>query len=178
MKIDRLSFTGGTFTFEFTVVNPNPIGFTIREIDYDIRLNDRPFIQGTLTDGIQLPAQGASPFDFPVTIEYFDFFESIQDFFRLENIPYTLSGSVAVGPFRIPFKNTGTLSRPELPEVAITSLKISKLSLLGASMALNLSWKNHNEFPVKFNSFEYEIHLGDARVLNGWFDTVHTLEKM
>lgn len=177
VRPDRLSFTEGTFVFQFHTVNPNPVSLSIREIAYELRLNERRFIEGVLQEGIRLPANGASDFDLPVTISYFDFFRSIQDFVRMDSIRYTLSGSVPIGPFRIPFETTGRLSRPDLPEVRIESIRITGLSLRRASLILNLSWLNPNDYPLPFNGYDIHLKLNDMSVLKGTFEKTGTVEK-
>lgn len=177
LTVKNLSFTDGTFSFRFQVNNPNSVGFTVRQINYNLQLNNSPFIKGELNKGIQLPANGTAFFEVPVTIQYFDFFKSIQDYIQLDQLPYSLNGSASIGPFTIPFDKTGNFSKPKLPNVSLKSISISEFSLAGASLELNVAMKNPNVFPVQFDGLDYDIKLSDISVANGNAEALKSIEK-
>jgi LEA14-like dessication related protein len=165
--MENLSFTEGTFVFQFQITNPNPVGFSVSRVNYDLELNGRSFIKGDLPKGIQLPSRGSASFEVPVTLEYFKFFKTLNDFIGLDEIPYELKGSVTAGPFQIPFSKTGHFDRPDLPRISLKSIHVSKLSLAGASMVIKLSLRNANAFPVDFAGLDYDIRLSNVSIAKG-----------
>ena len=177
VKMETMSFTKGTFVFQFQITNPNPVGLSISRVDYDLELNGQSFIKGDLPKGIQLPSQGSTLFEVPVILEYFKFFKSLQDFMRLDQIPYSLKGTVTVGPFQIPFTKTGHFDKPVLPKVSLKTIHISKLSLTGASMVVKLSMWNANAFPVHLSGVDYNIKLSDVSIAKGGIEVLDPIEE-
>lgn len=177
MEVGELSLTEGTFIFKFQMDNPNPIGFSIRQVDYDIKLNDESFFSGVMEKGFHLRAMETSNFELPITIEYLKFFKSVQDFLKLDKIPYRLSGTVYMGSFRIPFKTSGTFKKPNLPRISLSSVKVADISLKGAEIVINVALKNPNQFPLNLDGLDYDIKLADISILSGSSTNIQQIAK-
>ena len=166
-ELTDLSLSEGTVLFHFDIVNPNPIGFGVRKITYQCNLNEKQFVKGTLEKGITLPAAGKAPLEIPVTIRYLDFFQSVQEFIKADEMDYELFGSVVVGPFDIPYRTTGEFPVPKIPNISLKTLKISRLTLAGASLILSLGLENRNDFPITPQSMNYRISLAGVPFAEG-----------
>ena len=67
LSVDNLSFTEGTFLFQFQISNPNSISLSLHKVDYQVDLNEQTFFKGEIDQKIQLQANGSSFFEIPVT---------------------------------------------------------------------------------------------------------------
>jgi LEA14-like dessication related protein len=84
-----------------------------------------------------------------------------------DQLDYRLSGSAAVGPFRIPYRSSGKLDIPKLPDISVEKIKIDSFSLTGARLKLTLGLKNPNAFAMKMDGLEYAAELGDVKLAEG-----------
>jgi LEA14-like dessication related protein len=176
MELTDISFDEATLLFHFKIHNPNPFGTSIDYISYQLGLNKKKFINGNLKQGITLAASGAVPIDFPVTIRYFDFFESIQDFIQSDQIQYDLSGSMRIGPFDVPYRTSGNLPVPKLPEISLKQVKIDQISLKGATLLFTLGLKNENMFTIVPQALHYEISLVNISFVRGKTSRVKSIQ--
>ena len=118
--------------------------------------SNRPcgFASSRLNQGVNLSASGTSPMEIPVTINYLDFFNSLSRFMQTKALDYRISGSAGVGPLRIPYRTSGKLDMPKLPDIFVDSIKIDSISFAGASLKLSLGMKNTNAFAMKMDGLE------------------------
>jgi LEA14-like dessication related protein len=162
VKLTHADLLEGTAIFNFDVHNPNPIGISAGRITYDLKLNGKHFTKGELDRGVSLPAGTTSPMAIPVTLRYLDFFDSLSQLWRTQQAAYALSGGFTVGPFSIPFEAQGRFDLPRLPKISLESIRIERLSLLGASLDCTLKMDNPNDFNLLLKRLDYGLKLGDA----------------
>ncbi|WP_319524548.1 LEA type 2 family protein [uncultured Desulfosarcina sp.] len=163
----EMSLLEGTFLFRFNVSNPNPVGVHLNDILYDLDINGNRLVSSQLSQGLDLAASGTSPLEIPVTINYLDFFNSLSQLVGADQLDYRISGSAAVGPFRIPYSSSGKLDVPKLPDITVENIKIDSFSLTGAKLKLTLGMKNPNAFAMKMDGLEYAAQLGDVKLAEG-----------
>lgn len=162
-----MSLLEGTVLFRFNVSNPNPVGVHLGDILYDLDISGEPLVSGQLSQGLDLAASGTSPLEIPVTVNYLDLFHSLAQLVNADPLDYRLSGSAAVGPFRIPYSSSGKLDIPKLPDITVENIKIDSFSLTGAKLKLILGLKNPNTFALKMDGLEYAAQLGDVKLAEG-----------
>jgi len=162
-----MSLLDGTFLFRFNVSNPNPVGVHLGDILYDLDINGKRLVSSQLSKGLDLAASGTSPLEIPVTIDYLDFFNSLSQLVGADQLDYRLSGSAAVGPFRIPYSSAGKLDIPKLPDITVENIEIESFSLTGAKLKMTLELKNPNAFAMKMDGLEYAAQLGDVKLAEG-----------
>lgn len=175
--LTAMSFTEGTILFRFNVLNPNPIGLTVRKATYSLKLNQKDFVQGVLEKGIVIQANGTAPLEFPLTIRYMEFVQSMQELFELDQVPYDLSGALSVGPFEIPYSTKGILPVPKLPDIALKQIKVSQLSLSGAKLLFTMRMTNRNAFSISPAGLVYKIGLSGVRFAEGEMARVQTVPE-
>ena len=171
----NMSLVDGTFLFRFNVANPNPVGVHLDDITYDLDINGERFVSSRLPQGVNLTASGTSPMEIPVTINYLDFFGSISRLIQSDALDYRLSGSAGVGPLRIPYRTSGKLDLPRLPDISVERITVDRLSFTGASLKLALGMRNPNAFVMKMDGLEYAARLGGVEVAKG---VAHNLSPM
>jgi LEA14-like dessication related protein len=167
MHVNNMSLFEGDLVFKFEVTNPNPVGATLTNVAYNLKLNDEDFIKGNLNKGLSLKAGGSSIVELPVTINYFDLFETVAEVIETGEVAYNLAGSMGVGPFNIPYQTKGSFPIPKLPKVSLKDVRISDIALTGATMKLVLDMKNDNPFTVALSGLKYGLKLGGKEVANG-----------
>jgi LEA14-like dessication related protein len=177
MTTKDVSLFQSTLLFHFKITNPNPIGAKIRSVSYTIQFNDREFARGNLEKGIILAAKGSSKLEVPVTITYLDFFDTVADFLKNDTVHYDLSGSVGIGPFDLPYHTQGRISIPKIPKISLQKVRISKLSLTGATVNLSLGLQNANGFTVNIDRIQYRLKLGGTSFAEGVAETVSQISE-
>jgi LEA14-like dessication related protein len=163
----NVSLSEGTLVFVFDVNNPNPIGVSAQKVSYRLQLNGKDFVQGVLDKGITVRANGVEPFELPVTVRFLEFFKSMQELFKSDQVAYVLDGALSLGIFDVPYSARGILPVPKLPEVSLSKVRVNRISLSGASLVFSLRMKNTNPFSVKPQALSYNIDLAGSRFAGG-----------
>lgn len=177
MTAKDISLFQSTLLFHFKLSNPNSIGAKIRTIRYNIKFNGKEFTKGDLDEGIHLPAKGDSKLELPVTLTYLELFETVSDFLKSDSVHYDLSGSVGIGPFDLPYHKEGDIPIPKLPNVSLKKVRISKLSLTGATVQVTVDLQNTNAFSVNVNKINYRLKLAGATFAQGVSETVSPISE-
>ncbi len=167
ISLKDMSLFEGTLLFNFKVTNPNPIGTKIRNIAYDLKINDKEFLEGTFEKGIKIAANGSNTVGLPITIEYLNLFQSVTEFIQSDRVAYDLSGIIGVGPFDIPYQTEGELDIPKLPELSLKKIEVSDFSLTGASVLFQLELRNDNSFVINPSGLDFSIKLGGIEFSEG-----------
>jgi LEA14-like dessication related protein len=160
MNLTDADLVKSTAVFNFQVKNPNPITIRASRITYDLKLNGRNFVAGELDQGMALAAGSTSNLRVPVTTQYLDFFESLTQLWQTKGADYALTGGFSVGPFTVPFRAHGNFDLPKMPKVSLESVKIEKLSPIGARLNCRLKMDNPNAFDFLFKRLDYNLKLG------------------
>jgi LEA14-like dessication related protein len=61
LRAAELSLAGLNLTFQLRVTNPNGVALPLSAMDYELSLEDRPFLRGRLELHEELPARAAAP---------------------------------------------------------------------------------------------------------------------
>lgn len=177
MELTQLTFNETTLLFHFRVDNPNPIGLHVNTIDYQLELNGKSFIQGTVDQSISIPSKDIGSIRLPLTVQFFKFFQSVSEFLNSDTLVYVLTGSMTVGPFKIPYRSSGRFPVPQLPTISLQSIEIDKLTLSGANLSFYILLKNTNDFSIDPSGFNYQISLGDIQFADGQLEKLKPLES-
>lgn len=164
LDLEDASLLESTLRFNFKVNNPNPIGLRTGRLNYDLKINDSPFTSGHLDQGVSLPSEGTGTLSVPITVAYLDFLDSIVSLVQNRTATYDLKGTMAVGPFDIPFQTQGKFDLPRMPKISLDAVNIEKLSFTGASLNCRLRMDNPNAFNILFKQLDYTLKLGQTRV--------------
>ena len=79
VKVADLSFEGITLDFLLLISNPNAFGLSLNGFDYDFILQGASFVSGNSRDPLQIGAQGNSTIRIPVSIQYQQIADLIQN---------------------------------------------------------------------------------------------------
>ncbi len=175
LSMQEMSLFQGTLVFHFAVTNPNAIDLPANELTYDLKIDGRPFINGKLDKGIQLPAKKTEMVAIPVKIEYASFFSSLAEIFKKESIAYDLTGTFGKFGLSVPFQTKGTLPVPKLPKISVKEVNVENLSFKGAALDVLVEMENENGFPVPLKGFDYVLSLGGKKIAQSRADTKQPL---
>ncbi len=167
VRVVSMSLADAQLAFDLDVHNPNPLGLSMQGLSYRLDLEDKTFFRGALDEQLRIGANDRSRVTLPFTLRYTDVLGSLSALGRNDALRYRISGEAKFGPFAIPYAKAGSLPLPRLPDVSVQSLRVDRLTLSGAQLALGLKVKNANRFPIRFNGLDYQLKLGEASVLNG-----------
>ncbi|QKT03371.1 LEA type 2 family protein [Ectothiorhodospiraceae bacterium 2226] len=167
VRVVSMSLAQAQVAFDFDVHNPNRLGVSLRTLSYQLELQDRPFISGSHDQRLHVGANDTSRLTLPITLNYAEMLDSLRALGREDRVSYRLSGEAQLGPFKVPYSQSGTLPVPRLPEVSVRSLQVEALGLAGAQLALGVQVKNANQFPLRLNGFNYDLQLAGASLARG-----------
>lgn len=167
MQIKEISLFDATPVFTFELVNFNPMGLNIRNMTYNLKINDQKFVKGVTGQGLRLKAGGSETVELPITFNFLDVYETLSDFQSAETARYDLSGTIGVGPFNIPYHAEGEFEIPELPEVSVEGVRVEQVSPSGASLVFSLQLKNENSFPLHPKGLDYAVKLAGEEMMEG-----------
>ncbi len=167
VRLGNLSLSAATLNVDIKVDNPNPVGVKVRNVVYNLKINDKDLLKGTQNQGIHLPSAGSGIVELPLQVNYFDLYDSVLELFAHESVGYDLSGSVGIGPFDIPYHTKGVLPIPKLPAVRLKNVDIATMSFTGADLVFTLGLKNSNSFPIDLNEVACDIKLGGKTFAEG-----------
>ena len=178
-RIQSLSFREVGLLFDIEVANPNDLAVRLAGFDYDLQLNERPFINGNNQEGFELPAGGSSTIELPVTLAYRDIFDALSSIPEGRETPYALEVGFTfdvpgLGDVRVAAGREGTIPVIELPSLRLGGLSMEALDFSGASMLLTLIVENPNSFGGRLGdvgfSFIVEQNVWSSGELSGGYE--------
>lgn len=163
-ELEALSFSGLTLVFNVEIRNPNPIGISLAGFDYELQIEDNPFVSGEVEETIAIAARGSSTVPLPVELSFEEVVESIGDLKGKEEAAYQLASGFTfdlpvLGKLRVPLETSGSLPILRIPELQVVSLRLNEISLSGANLDLELELSNPNSFKVFVQSLEYHFQV-------------------
>lgn len=167
MSLADISLFDATPEFTFELFNPNPMGLGIRNMTYNLKINDRKFVKGVTGQELRLKAGGSETVVLPITFNFMDLYETLSEFKSADTARYDLSGTIGVGPFNLPYHAEGAFDVPKLPEISVESVKVDHLSVTGASMIFDIQLKNENGFALNPKGLDYSVRLGGKEMAEG-----------
>lgn len=114
VKISSLAVSGVNLDIILEVINPNNIDFDVKNLTYSLDVNDKLVTSGKLKEKVLVKAKEKTLVAVPLTLKYSDILSSALMFLKQEGMPYRVKGSVEIGPFTIPFDDTGNLKSADL----------------------------------------------------------------
>ncbi|QTA79160.1 WHy domain-containing protein [Desulfonema limicola] len=167
MSLKNISLFEAVPVFKFIIINPNPMGISVHQVTYNLTINDLKFIKGVSDQQTRIKAASSGILELPISFNYMDVFKSASEFIGSDKAEYNLSGSIGIGPFSIPYENKGEFEVPDLPALALKSVKISSLSLKGASIVFDLELENNKDFAIDLSTLDYSIKLDGKDFIKG-----------
>ena len=174
-ELEALSFSGLTLRFDVEIKNPNPIGIGLSGFDYELQIEDNPFVSGQVQDKVTISARDRSIIPLPVELGFEEIAQTIDALAPRagkEQAAYRLSSGFSfdlpvLGRIRIPVETEGSFPILRAPRLQVNRLRLNEISLSGASLSLDLQLINRNSFKVFVESLEYRFQVNEQDWASG-----------
>lgn len=167
-RIESLGFDGADLVFDVEVKNSNPLPLTLSGVEYDLALGDRPFLQGRREQGLEVAAGGQALVELPLSLDFGDLYAALGQLGGRDRASYRLEAGLlfdvpVLGALRLPLKASGQVPLPKKPAVGVEGLRVERLGLGGADLALELKLSNPNAFGLALKRLDYALAIdGDT----------------
>jgi len=169
VRVAKVRFTGMNFervdlAFDVEIDNPNQLSVKLDAFDYDLQINGASFLTGKQDAQLQILAGQTSHLEIPISLGFKELYRTFQSLQNQDSSQYRLKGNLyfnlpILGKTAIPVSKTGWLPMVKLPKFKSPSLKIVRLGLTGANVALNLTVENPNAFSLLLNKLNYNFSV-------------------
>jgi len=172
VSLRELGLQAATLQFDIDVGNPYAVPLPLANIDYGLASQGQVFLSGKADLQGTIPAKGHKTISVPARVNYAELLKTIQGIRPGSVLPYQAELGLSVdapgvGPLRLPLKQQGQLPVPALPDVSVSEIKWSKLTMDEAGGVVKLNLTNRNEFPMDLKKLAYGLSLGGTRVGSG-----------
>jgi len=172
VKLSGLSFDKADLQFKISVDNPNNMAINLTGFNYDLFLNDNPFLNGVKNDPLTVDASNSSSFTLPVSLGYKKIYDTFKSLQNADSLQYKLDLDIGfelpvLGNTRIPVSTSGHLPTMKLPQVKLNALKLDNLGFTGAKMVLELAVSNPNSWSLDLNKLSYALKISGNEWLSG-----------
>lgn len=123
-ELTRTGLSGADVLFEFQVDNPNGVALVLDGLNYRLRLNDKPLLDGRQDKRTEIAANGESRVNLPVSIQYDDILRVLETLDDNERPSYELQADFqfavpVLGTVTVPVTKKGQLSLDRLLRMGI-----------------------------------------------------------
>ena len=118
-ELTRTGLSGADILFEFAVDNPNGVALVLDGLNYRLRLNDKPLLDGRQDKRTEIAANAESRVDLPVSIQYDDILRVLETLDDNDRPSYELQADFqfdvpVLGMVTVPVTKRGRLSLDRL----------------------------------------------------------------
>lgn len=167
VDLTGISLKGVDMLLHLDVENPNGITIPLPKIDWELFINEAPFISGAVNNNKSLAARQMVTLDLPLNVSYEGLYNTIASVVSANEASYRIDIAVT---FNIPllgervyrFTHSGKLPLVKVPEVSFKG--ITRKSL-GTTMEFVLTWEvdNKNIFDFGLEEFGYDFTVNNSR---------------
>lgn len=123
-ELTRTGLSGADVLFEFEVDNPNGVALVLDGLNYRLRLNDKPLLDGRQDKRTEIAAKTESRVNLPVSIEYDDILRVLETLDDDDSPSYELQADFqfavpVLGTVTVPVTKRGQLSLNRLLRMGI-----------------------------------------------------------
>ncbi len=164
-QIETLSFEGAGLRLDVKVTNPNGIGIELAGFDYSLLIEGSELVKGAVDHRVALRANGSSVIPVPVSFRYEAMLAAVRALADKDESPYELTVGFTfklpvLDKVKVTAAHKGTLPVVHVPRVRVASLRVSGLTLQGASLVLGVEVANNNGFGLGLSSLDYRFAVG------------------
>lgn len=103
------TLTGSTVVFVLNLKNPNAFDLPLSSLDYEVVLGGEEFARGTLDRGVNLPANGQTAVEVPLSVEYAKVASGVLQALSGRPVAYVVKGHAGFSALTVPFEEKGEL---------------------------------------------------------------------
>jgi len=173
-RIRDFTISGLSLVFYVNISNSSSSSYYLSKYDYRFVVNQQEYLrlQTSLSEQIEIAGKGDTLISLPVKITYAHLFEVVKEVEQLNKAQCYLTGGMTFSDGRrekgrIPFAFSGEFPIFKPPEADIVSLEVHTMSIGGADLTFEVSFKNSNVFELLVDRISYRLSLGEKPIGGG-----------
>ena len=167
-SLTDVSLGSTTVNLSYQLQNPNPFGLSLASVDYAFFVEGKQVVAGSPPGGLSIPASGSTVLVLPASVKFAELAPVLETFLTKDVAAYRAQGSVGVqtplGIIKIPLSKEGTFPVPKLPQVALQSPRITRITVSSATLEMPLLVTNQNDFPLPIAGLSAAVAISGSRV--------------
>lgn len=172
VRYTGLSFDAIDLAVDVNIHNYNPVSINFSGFDYEFDINDNPFLTGQQDYAFSIAAMDQTTVQIPVSVNFQDVYNTVSSLLTEDQASYRMAGGVlfdvpVLGQLRIPFSKSGEFPAVKLPDIRVSGLRVTRLDVGGADIALNLEIANPNAFELLLNRIDYTLLINGRNLMQG-----------
>eukprot|EP00244_Chara_vulgaris_P012029 TRINITY_DN6188_c0_g1_i5.p1 TRINITY_DN6188_c0_g1~~TRINITY_DN6188_c0_g1_i5.p1 ORF type:complete len:297 (+),score=73.58 TRINITY_DN6188_c0_g1_i5:390-1280(+) len=172
LKIPHISTKDIKMVFQIEVKNPNPFPIPLCDILYQIVINEKEFVKGTIPDAGTLHHHDSKVIDIGVELVFKDISDTFNELQPGSMVNYLLKATFLVdipvfGRFEIPIDHDGDFPIPAIPDIDVDEIDWEDLSFTETKAVAYVKLENLNKFTMNIKTFEYKLYLTDDLISEG-----------
>ncbi|MBN2732630.1 MAG: LEA type 2 family protein [Balneolaceae bacterium] len=172
VRVTDFAFDEIELTYDVEIDNPNLVAVQMVSYDYDFKINNNDFLQGSQDKQLRIESSGTSTFQIPMRLnfqELYSLFNSLRgqdeaDYQLLANLDFNLP---VLGETTLPLEKSGSVPMIKLPKINVSSLKVNDVNFSRADLVLNLEVDNPNGFGLLVNALSYNLDVNGRNWVDG-----------
>ncbi|KAE9598380.1 putative Late embryogenesis abundant protein, LEA-14 [Lupinus albus] len=182
IHIPSINLEKADLVVDVLIKNPNPVPIPLIDINYLVESEGRKLVSGLIPDSGTIHAHGEETVKIPVTLIYDDIKDTYADIKPGSIIPYRVKVDLIVdvpvfGRLTLPLEKTGEIPIPYKPDIDLEKIQFERFSFEETVALLHLKLENKNDFDLDLNALDYEVWLGDVRIVDANLAKFAKLEK-
>jgi len=172
VRYTGISFDAIDLAVDVNIQNDNPVSINLSGFDYQFDINDNPFLTGQQEYAFSIASMDQTTLQIPVSVNFQDMYNAVSSLLTEDQASYRMAGGVSfdvpvLGLLRIPFSKRGEFPAVKLPDIQVSGLRVTRLDVSGADIALNVNIENPNAFELLLNRIDYALLINGRNWLQG-----------
>ncbi len=183
-RIEGLSADGLSLIFYVNISNSSSSPYYLTSYDYRFVVNQKEYFRLStfIEEDIKIEAEGDTLLSFPLKISYAHLFQVVEGIEKDDKARCYLTGAMTFSDGqeekgRLPFAFSGEFPIFKKPEIEFISLQVKELTIGGADLNFEMSFKNSNIFELLVDSISYSIHLAEKPIRVGMISGDKNIES-
>ncbi len=173
-RIRDFTVSGLSLVFYVNISNSSSSSYYLSKYDYRFVVNQQEYLrlQTSLSEQIEIGAKGNTLISLPVKITYAHLFEVVKEAEKFNTAQCYLTGGMTFSDGRrekgrLPVAFSGEFPIFKPPEADIVSLEVHAMTIGGADLTFEVSFKNSNVFELLVDRISYRLSLGEKPIGGG-----------
>jgi len=173
-RIRDFTVSGLSLVFYVNISNSSSSSYYLSKYDYRFVVNQQEYLrlQTSLSEQIEIGAKGNTLISLPVKITYAHLFEVVKEAEKFNKAQCYLTGGMTFSDGRrekgrLPVAFSGEFPIFKPPEADIVSLEVHAVTIGGADLTFEVSFKNSNVFELLVDRISYRLSLGEKPIGGG-----------
>jgi len=172
VRVIAIGFNHADLALDLRVENPNAIAVNLAGFDYRLSVDGRSVLQGDRKRRLELPAKDATTLEVPLRLNFGDVAGVVGSFAGRDRIDYEIQLGLDVdvpvlGQRRVEAVTADSLPIPHRPDIALRSLRVTKLDVTGATVEAVLAIDNPNGFALALDRLQWDLVVDGAALASG-----------